>query len=395
MLLKHYHNIVLLSTLVISSLNAEDNKELLSQTKKDILNYSYEKSMEDSGKLKKDWINPFNYKYIYNKGETYTTQRSNISITQPIFKSGGIYYAIKYADSIGEYSKTSVDVQEKELIKQTINLLFQIKKIDLSIEKQKLLVTNAKLDITRKREQVLNGILDTSFLDNAIIDANIKQNTLIDLEYEKETLINNLAKFSDKTYEEVEVPTLSLVDEENFLNNNIYIKQQKEDIDTSYWMKNMMVANYLPTVNLTADYTKYHETDNNPSLSTDSNTSLGFNITIPFDIRFDNAIESSKLEYLQKKATLEDQRKEEQSLFKSAVAKLKSLDKKIDIAKSDVELYDSLLTQLQEQLTVGMTTISDVETMKNSKAIKKLEVQSLNIEKQIQLLEVYARLENG
>lgn len=393
--MKTYHNIVLLSALALSSLNAQDTKELLSQTKKDILNYSYEKSIEDSDKLKKDWINPFNYKYIYNDGETYTTQRSTISISQPIFKSGGIYYAIKYANSIGRYSTTSVDVQEKELIKQTVSLLFKIKKINISIKKQKLLVANAKLDITRKKEQVLNGILDTSFLDNSIIDANTQQNNLIDLEYEKETLINNLAKFSDKTYEQVQLPTLTLVNKEKFLENNIYIKQAKEDANSAYWLKNATISSYLPTVNLTADYTKYHETDNNPSLSEDGTTNVGFNITIPFDIRFGNAIESSKLAYLQKKATLEDQRKEEDALFKSSLAKLESLDKKIDIAKSDVELYDSLLTQLEEQLTVGMTTISDVETMKNSKAIKKLEVQSLNVDKQLELLEVYSRLSNG
>jgi outer membrane protein TolC len=393
--LKTYHNLFLASILVSSSLFAGESKELLSQTKKDILNYSYEKSIEDSDKLKKDWINPFSYKYIYNDGETYTTKKSMISISQPIFKSGGIYFAIKYANSVGKYSTTSIDVQEKELIKQTVSLLFQIKKIDISIKKQKLLVTNAKLDITRKKEQVLNGILDTSFLDNAIIDANTQQNNLIDLEYEKESLVNNLAQVSDKKYEEVELPTLSLVDKENFLENNIYIKQAKEDANSAYWLKNATISNYLPTINLTADYTKYHDTDNNPALSEDGTKNIGFNITIPFDIRFNNTIQSAKLEYLQKKATIKDQKKEEKALFKNSMAKLKSLDKKIDIAKSDVALYDSLLTQLEEQLTVGMTTLSDVETMKNSKVIKKLEVQSLNIDKQLELLEVYSRLENG
>jgi len=393
--LKHYSTIALSCLIGFSTLYAsEKDQEILSQTKKEILNYSYEKSIEDSDKLKKDWINPFNYKYIYNNGETYTTKRSTVSITQPIFKSGGIYYAIKYANSIGEYSTTSVDVQRKELIKQTINLLFQIKKIDITIKKQKLLVANAKLDITRKKEQVLNGILDTSFLDNAILDANTKQNNLIDLEYERETLINNLSKLSDKQYNEVELPKLALIEENNFLDNNIYIKKAKEDINSAYWLKNMTISSYLPTVNLTADYTKYHDIDNNPALSEDGNTNVGFNITIPIDIRFNNTIASTKLDYLQKKATLEDQKKEEQAIFKSSLAKLKSLDKKMEIAKSDVQLYDSLLMQLQEQLSVGMSTLSDVETMKNSKAIKKLELLSLDIDKQIELLEIYSRTEH-
>ncbi len=375
-----------------SGLYGSDNdSDILSQNKRDILNYSYEKALEDSAKLKKDWINPFSYKYIYNEGEEYTTKRSYVSISQPIFKSGGIYFAIKYAQSMGEYSKTSVDTQRKELIKQTVDLLFQIKKIDISIQRQKLLVANGELDIIRKKEQVLNGLLDTSFLDNAIIDTNTNKNTLVDLEYQKETLLNNLTQFTDKKYNELPLPKLSIVDDGKFLQNNIYIKQAKEDINSSYWLKNMTISSYLPSINFTADYTKYHDTDNNPALNEDGTTNVGFNITIPFDIRFNNTVESSKLEYLQKKAALEDKKIEELALFNNTMAKINSLDKKIALTKEDVVLYDSLLTQLQEQLDVGMKTPSDVETMQNSKEIKKLELLSLDIDKQLELLEVYAR----
>ncbi|MEA2019035.1 MAG: TolC family protein [Campylobacterota bacterium] len=374
-----------LSTLVAS-------EDVLSQNKKDNLNFSYEKAIEDSNKLKKDWINPITYKFIYNDGENYDTQRSFISISQPIFKSGGIYYAIKYANSMEKYSSTSIDVQRKELIKQTINLLFQIKKINISIQKQELLIKNAKLDIERKKEQVLNGILDTSFLDNSIIEANMKENGLIDLEYQKITLLNNLANLSDKKYRELQLPILSIVNNEEFINKNIYIKKAKEDIDTSYWMKNMITSNYLPTVNFTADYTKYHENDGNSQFQ--DATNIGFNITIPLDIKYSYNIESYKIAYLQKRTTLKDKKQEELSIFKNTMAKITSLDKKIVIAKKDVELYDSLLTQMIEQLTVGMKTQSDVDTMINSKNIKTLDIKSLNIDKQIELLEIYSRVEN-
>ena len=69
--------------------------ENLKSTKQDIINYSYEKNIQDSSKLKKDWINSVQYKYIYNNGETYNTERSYISVSQPIFKSGGIYKRTK------------------------------------------------------------------------------------------------------------------------------------------------------------------------------------------------------------------------------------------------------------------------------------------------------------
>jgi len=383
-----FSSFILIST--ISTLSANEN--YLSQTKEDVLNYSYDKAKEDSNKLKNDWINPITYQYIYSDTETYDTQKSYISISQPIFKSGGIYYAIKYAKSVRDQTNIGIDVQRKELIKQTINLLYQIKNIDITISKQKLLIQNAKLDITRKKEQVLNGILDTSFLDNSILDSNAKQNTLIDLEYQRRTYVNNLTTFSDKKYEELELPVFTIANNEDFLNNNIYIQQAKDEINSSYWLKNMVTSNYLPTVNFTADYTKYHDTDNQSSLN-DESTNYGFNITIPLDVKYSNTIQSAKIEYLQNKTLLQEKEEEEKVLFNNVNAKLDSLDKKIEIAKSDIQLYDSLVTQIKEQLDVGMKTKSDLETIQNSRNIKTLEIKSLKVDKQIELLEIYSRIQ--
>lgn len=151
-LLKSYHKISLIGLTLGASLFAAD-ENILSDSKNQILNYSYEKAMEDSKKLNKDWINPITYKYIYNNGEDYDTHKSLVSVSQPIFKSGGIYSAIKYASSVGDYSKTSIDAQKKELIKQALDILFEIKKIDITIEKQKLLVKNGEIDIQRKKSR--------------------------------------------------------------------------------------------------------------------------------------------------------------------------------------------------------------------------------------------------
>lgn len=385
----------LLSLFFISSfslLNANDT--YLSKTKSDILNFSYDKAIEDSTKLKNDWINPITYQYIYSNTENYDTHKSYISISQPIFKSGGIYYAIKYAKSIQNETTIGIDLEKKELIKQIVNLLFQIKKIDITITKQQLFIKNANLDVQRKKEQVLNGILDTSFLDNSILDANKQKNTLIDLEYEKKTLINTLATLSDKSYKELPLPILSLENEDSFLQNNIYLKQAEDEINTSYWFKNMTIANYLPTVNFTADYLKYHDTDNNPSLSNDGESTFGFNITIPLDIKYSNAIESKKIEYLRNKSMLLDKKIEEKSLYQNVQTKISSIDKKISISKNDIKLYKSLVKQIKEQLDVGMKTQSDLETIENSSRIKLLEIESLSIEKQIELLEIYSRIES-
>lgn len=384
--------ILTLPLLVVINLNSSE--DILSNNKNKILDYNYQKSIEDSQKLRNDWINPITYRYIYNKNKNYTTTKSSINISQPIFKSGGIYYAIKYATSVKNLSEISVENQRKELIKQTVNILFQINKININIEKQKLLIENSKIDVDRKKEQVLNGIIDTSFLDNAILDKNNKQNSLIDLEYQKEILVHNLSKLSDKTYDKFELPVLELLDKKEFLNSNIYTKQLQYDIDKSYWMKNMVTSNYLPTVNFTADYSKYHNIDNNPALDKDWNYNIGFNISMPLDIKYSNSIQSAKISYLIDKTNLEDKKQSEIVIYQNALSQIDSIDKKMKITKENIKLYDSLLTQLIEQQEVGMKTKADVMTMVNSKQIKLLDMKTLYFDKQMALLEIYARVEN-
>lgn len=389
--MKKYNFLPLFICTFLTALVAETN--YLSTTKQNIFNYSYEKTIQDRKNLQNNWINPITYKYIYTNTETYDTTKSMITISQPIFKSGGMYYAIKYANSFITQTNTSIDIQKKELVKQTINLLFQIQQIKITIKKQKLLVKNSLIDVTWKKEQVLNGILDTSFLDNSILDLNGNQNLLIDLEYQRTTFINNLSKLSDKKYDELELPIFNLLNYNNYITKNIYIKKVQDDINTAYWLKNITRSNYLPIINLTADYTKYHDTDNDRALTKDGTENYGFNITIPLDIRYSYNIQSSKIEYLKTKASLDDTKREERIIFENSLAKIESLNKKIVIARSDIRLYDSLVTQMQEQLNVGMKTKSDLETIQNSKNIKSLEIESINIDKQIELLEVYYRME--
>ena len=137
----------------------------------EIFDLSRKKADEDSSILEKDWINQVIYKLTKEYGEEYDTLKSTISISQPIFKSGGIYKAIKYARASKKYAHLDITLQKKEMIKDAVSLLFQIKKQNIRIQKQNLLIKNAVIDVERKKEQVLNGLIDTSYLDNSILDA--------------------------------------------------------------------------------------------------------------------------------------------------------------------------------------------------------------------------------
>ena len=385
----------LLVTLLLStSYGFANDAAILSQDRLDIFKYQKEQNQEDSAKLKKDWINPITYKYSHDYAEDdVDSKKSYISINQPIFKSGGIYNAIRYASHLEKYNNLDIQLRQKTMIKDATSLLFQIHKAKYTIQKQKLLLANAKIDIQRKKEQVLNGFLDTSFLDEAILEANSRKNSLVELEYSQFELIQNFNNLASKEYTAFELPQLKLIQQERFMSKNLEVLKQQRDIEVKDKYYYMTIAKYLPTFNFTYDYTKYHEIKNSASYNNgDNNEQYGFNVTIPLDVRIKNDIQSNKIAYLIAKTNLETTKLEQENHFKKVRAKLKMLEAKINIAKEDYTLYNSLLEVINQEYQAQLKTKSDVDTLVNSQKMKLLDSKIFEMERQIELLELYSKL---
>jgi len=373
------------SFFIALSLSAQE--DILSPVHENIFKLNKNKIQEESNKLTKDWINPIIYKYSKNYSDTYDTSKSTVSISQPIFKSGGIYSAIKYASSLKEYSSLDIDIQRKALIKDATKILFNLHKIDLQIQKQELLILNTTLDINRKKEQVLGGFLDTSFLDNAIIASNVSKTLLIELRFQKKQMLNNFSNLSKKEYKSLKLPTLHLLAKKTYIKKNLAIKKSLYNIKAKNNYHKITHAKYLPSINVFYDYNKYHDKDN--AVLKDGAT-YGVNLIMPFDIRVSNDIQTQKIAFLLAKENANLVVLQENNLYKSKIAKVKMLQEKSNLAKQDYKLYDSLLHIIIEEKEAQLKTQSDVDTLKNSRDIKALDIKIFSYEEQIELLDLYA-----
>jgi len=386
---------LLLCSLIFTNLFASDilsDNSILSEPRKKTFDLSKEQIKEDSSKLKKDWINPITYKYTKNLGEDYKTSKSVISIDQPIFQSGGIYQAIKYAKSTYNYASLEIQQEQKELIKKAVNILFNIEKTKLNIKKAKYTLENAKIDVERKKEQVLNGFLDASFLDDALLTLNSTKNSLVDLKYSKQELINNFNAISSKEYTTFKLPTFKLFSKEEYLENNIEIKKAKADITKKGNFAYMTKAKYLPSVNAYYTYSKYHDTDDNTSLDKENNQTFGLTISVPFDTRTFNDIESKKIDYLKSKLDLQNTLTDEKIFFKTSIDKINMINERLQITRDDLEVYDSILKIINEEKEAQLKTQSDLETLQNSQKIKSIDLKTYEIDRQLTLLDMYVKL---
>lgn len=385
---------LLLGSLLLSNLQASNNfdEEILSDTRKKTFDLNEKQIKEDSLKLKKDWINPINLQYTKYLGEDYKNEKSLISINQPIFRSGGIYQAIKYADSTYNSSSIQIDQEKKKLIKEAIKLLYSIEKTELNIKKTKLSVLNAKIDVDRKKEQVLNGFLDSSFLDNALLTLNDSKQSLVTLKYQKIEYINNFNNISSKDYSKFDLPKFEFFNEKEFIERNIDLAKAKADITKDENFKYITIAKYLPSVNAFYNYSKNHYTNGKPGLANSYEQDFGLSVTVPLDTRTFNDIESKKIEALKSKLAYTNKVEDEKTFYKNQVQKINMLEERITITKEDLGLYNSILTIIKEEKEAQLKTQSDLDTLQNSQKIKSLDLKLFEIDRQMELLELYAKL---
>ena len=381
---------------------SEENATLdsfLSDYKRKQFNYDYEKSRSESLKLRDSWIAPLRLNYNYSKSHPYDNEQLNesaaIKMDQPIFQSGGIYYGIKFANASRLYNDVSIDVAKRKMIKDTISVLMQIKQIDLKEKRQKLQIKNSEINLLQKKEQYLSGQLDSGFLDNAIIQKNIVVEALYDIQTNKEKLINKFSVLSDLDYKSVSMLHLDMISKDEFLHHNTYLEQSKYEIEKNRYAKDVTVAKYLPSVNLTAGY-NWQKTSNQqfaPTFPAFSNEldyyDYGFRVSMPLNINTFRDIESAKVDYLKSNVVKLDRERELSFLYEQVLNNIKNIDKKIALSRQNKKLYTKLLSDTKKLYASGYKTQYDVETLRNSLEIQKLDTKIYEIDKQLELLNLY------
>ncbi|MDP2892793.1 MAG: TolC family protein [Sulfurimonas sp.] len=368
--------------------------DYISKNKKEQFDYDFKKNEAESSKLRDSWIAPLNLNYSHTKSNPYgdeqTSESAAIKMDQPIFQSGGFYSGIKFAVASKIYSNYSIDVVKRKLIKDAISLLMQIKQMDLKISKQKLQIENSEINLAQKKEGYLNGQLDSGFLDSAIVERNVFIQALYDIETNKERVISKFHAISDMNHENASVPTLKLITQEQFLEQNIILGMSESEIIKNGYAKDLTVTKYLPRVNATAGYswdksnTSYQFGPNEKEYY-----SFGFKANLPLDINSFKDVESSKIDYLKSKLVVEDRKRELIALFEQVMQNIDNFEKKKQLSVENRDIYEKLLADTQDLFRAGYKTLYDVDLLQNSLEIQKDDVAIYEIDKQLELLTLY------
>ena len=393
--------LVLCSLCVISTLSqADELGSILSKNKELLFDYDFKNNDLESDMLSKSWINPITLRYRKNYSTQFTdrtikTGNYSIIIDQPIFRSGGIYYAIKYSQALHDANEADLILRKRQMIGDAVSILFNLKKNRLEQEKMRYLIKNDKIDIRQKSDSYDAGLLDSSFLDQAILKKSQDEATLLELELIRLELKQRFSLLSDKNPNALRLPVLKMMSKKQYKEQNLELKKDILRAEQSTYNANVTVAKYLPTVSLQGQYL---DGDLNPLFANpmlrEQYYNYGFSVSMPLDINSFSDIEASKVAKLRAATQVLDRKETVEEEYQWIHNSLGILDKKIVLAQKDEKIYNSLFRLTKNLAEAGEKTSLDADIMKNSLKIRKLDQRIYKIDKQVQLLRLYIRVEN-
>lgn len=377
-------------------------QNLLNDLKQKEFGYDTQKTIQDSRETEKSWINPVTMQYSYTKDNMLdtvtTTKQLSISVNQPVFKSGAIYYSIKYAAHSKSYNLLNIRLQKRELIKQALDLVYDYKINRLNKQIIQLNIKNAVIDINKKKEDFLNGVGDSVLLNNAVLNLNSLKLSMADLKANDENIKTSFANISSLDISKVTLPVFKIISKKEFLNSNLELIQQEKLKKVKRDLYKMQVGNQLASVNLNGSLNRQDVdySQNTPQLQDSKNSYYRIGVSVVFPLSFNalNKIEKTKIDYLKSQTLIEDKKLQLSNLYTNILNQLKSVDEKINIYKSNIRIYEDLINSTRDSISAGNATESDLQILQNSKETSYINIRILKLKKQKLLLQMYYKLNN-
>ena len=382
-------------SLILNSLIAKEIDSYLSNLYKEMFNLELKKSEVQKNYNSLSWLSPIMLSFERSwsnqiDGGWNPNSIFSIGIEQPIFKSGGIYYGIKYAKSNYALTYANTIKERAKLNSSALGLLYQIKQTNLSIKKLKLQVKNVNIEVKVAKELFNAGLVDSIYLDDALLKESEANIALINLESTLQDLKAQYQKIGKRGVKS-KLPKLKMLSLEEFLRRNSDISVAKAKALSSRYYAKMIKSKHLPTISVGARYTKLsHPTPP----AKDAFTNYSLKVSMPISVNRGNEIEVAKLDSLISSLKVKTTLVEQKATYRAIKKRVNLIDKKIAFAKKEARAYKRILRDTINLYHSGQKSIEDVNLLKNSLEIKRLDIKIYKVQKNLEILKLYERVKD-
>jgi len=382
------------------SLSAND-KELLSQEKKNLLLQEQNRYESEYEKLRYNWISPLNLgaSYGYDKvysGDYGTTTNISASISQDIFRSGGITYQIEYADAKKRVDEIALSKEIASINEGLFTALLEYKKTLYQKEQSELILKNKEIEIFIKRQLYDVGKADITELNNALMAQSSELKNLVTHKYMLAQIRGEILKLSDIDPEIFLLPTFTLMQRDAYLENNLNINLLRLQTKSYESLYGISKSNYLPSVTLNANV-GYQEYDSKKYENRYDGNYYGAKIMLnmPFAYNASAITQEAKASYLKQAAQVADTYRSTKASYAQSIELIESYRSYNEITSKNLSLYDELIEAIEAGVNTGEKTGYDLEIIKNTKSIEKLNIKLSEINIQIELAKLHFALKRN
>jgi outer membrane protein TolC len=215
------------------------------------------------------------------------------------------------------------------------------------------------------------------------------QIALLNLEQTLLELKASFAKISSKNPDTLRVPKLHMVNEDEFLDKNLDIKVAVANSKVARYAKKLTATKYLPTVSVGARYTKILPVARG---ARDKFTNYSLRVTMPLSVNFANDLEKAKLDALIATIKAKNAKHSAKVDYNLVKKKLAIINRQIALSNKEASIYKKLMISTKRLYKAGQKSKNDVKLLRNSYKIKKLDAKIYAINKDIELLKLYAKM---
>lgn len=364
----------------------EKSNEVLMPLKNEIRDLET-KSIEEKKEVNKyEWLNDLNISLSQSKDDEHIkTKDYSLNLNQKILDFGGISSQIDYANNLFKQEALKIKMENFEDLNTLYKNFIDLKINDINILQNDLNIKNSEIEVDIKKSQYRNGQSDISDLNDAIMKKNLLEDSKMNLKLNKVIYENDIKKLTSYEINNLSIPSISLISKDIFLEKStkkLYANLESQVSQNEY---KKTKSKYLPALNLTGAV-GYQDSTTKKS---QDYYNYGASITMPLNFTFSNDIEYSKLVYLQNRKKEELTSIELEKVYDSSIETIKQFENRINLALNDIKLYEELLELNQEEFNAGFKADEDVQTLKNSREIRKLDIEKYKLNIKKELLYIY------
>lgn len=383
----------------------QNNLQLIQKDKKEYQELDMKSIQTKYENLKSSWIGTVGFSSSISRYHSFGektqsnidrkfSKKAAISFKQSIFESGGIELQIEYAKDKFNYDMLAWENKNQQYLQNIYNILLEINKVNLQIDQAKYRGLNKEIEEIIKRIQYEAGKTDIIELNNAIMNKNLIKKEIISLENLLKEQEYELAKYTDLKYQEIEILDFSLILKDDFMSKNLNILQEQAKVSMLKTDYEKQKTDYLPKIYFSTglDYSNSGDTFSTTLKDTNKddaggNVALGFEMPL-YDYNKSTKLEEAKLEVLKQKAFVNDVKNEESNNFETLLTKIDTYKKHIKTIEDNIKLYDELIKANEISNQAGMTSMYDLDILRNTKEINLYDLKINDIS----ILQQYVKL---